>query len=101
MLFKLVHMVCQVTARQEAPMHHRVQRLDAPVKDLREAGQFADALDLNPGLTKDLFGAAGAVDFDAEFGQSGREVRQSGLVRDTDNGAHMVLQNSFRGRWSV
>ena len=59
-----------------------VQRLDAAVHDLREAGEVLDAADLEPGRLELARGAAGRDHLDAELGQAAGEVDDAALVGD-------------------
>ena len=73
-----------VPAREDATMDIRVQRLHAPVEDLGEPGDGADANDLEAGLLEHRSGAARRYDLVAGLGESAREIRDSCLVRDAD-----------------
>ena len=55
-----------VADRQQAAMHLRMQRLDAPVHHLGEAGEIRDVDHREAGVGDRLGGAAGGDDLDAE-----------------------------------
>ena len=61
-----------------------MQRLDAPVHDLREAREVLDRADVQPGLGQLRRGAAGGDDLDAEVRQAAREIHDAALVRDRE-----------------
>ncbi|MCY1238704.1 hypothetical protein D9M72_514580 [compost metagenome] len=72
---------------QDAAVHARVERLDAAVQHLRRAGNFLDLLD-GDACGRDLLrGGAGGDDLDACFVQALRELLQTGLVVDRDQGS--------------
>ena len=76
------HVLGVVAQREQAGVELRVQRLDAAVHDLREAGEVLDRADLEPGLAQRARGAAGGDELDAELGQAAREVDDAALVGD-------------------
>jgi hypothetical protein len=75
-----------------------VQRLDAPVHDLREAREIVDGPDGDAGALELLRGAAGGDDLDAEIGEAGREVDDPALVRDRQQSAADPDRSRF-GQW--
>jgi hypothetical protein len=64
-----------------------VQRLDAPVHHLREAGEVVDRADLDAGLGEAPGGAAGRDDLDAEVLEPLGELDEAALVGDRQQGA--------------
>ena len=68
--------------RQQAGVEARMQRLDAPVHDLRKAGEVLDRANLEARRSKLGRRAAGRHELDAELGQAAREVDDPALVRD-------------------
>ena len=54
-----------VADREQAAMHLGVQRLDAAVHHLREAGELGNVDDFQPGIGERLSGAAGRDGLDA------------------------------------
>jgi hypothetical protein len=64
-----------------------MQRLDAPVHDLREAGEIVDGPDGDAGALELLRGAARGDDLDAQLGEAAREVDDPALVGDGQQGA--------------
>jgi hypothetical protein len=82
------HVLRLVAAGQEAGVDRRVERLDAAVEDLGEAGQFADVLDRQPGIGQQLLRAAGGDQLHAVLpGEFGGERDQPGLVGHAQQGA--------------
>ena len=75
-------------------MDHRVQRLDAPVHDFREACLFRYLDDFEARLAELPAGAAGREYFDAEFGKPLYKRNEVALVGDTDERASCA---GFRG----
>ncbi len=72
---------------QNAAVNLRMQRLDAPVEHLGEAGQFGDVFDGNAGFAKQFGRASGRNQFDAESDQFASEIDQPGFIGDAKNGA--------------
>ena len=58
------HMVGVAAQRQQPAMHHRVQRLHAPVHHLREPGQLRHVPHVQPRLADRPRRAAGGDEFD-------------------------------------
>ena len=71
-----------VADRQQAGVEARMQRLDAPVHDLRKAREVLDRAHLEARRGKLGRRAAGRDELDAELGQAAREVDDPSLVRD-------------------
>jgi hypothetical protein len=63
-----------------------VQRLDAAVHDLREAGEVVDRADREAGALELLGGAARGDDLDARLDEAGGEVDDPALVGDRQQG---------------
>jgi hypothetical protein len=63
-----------------------VQRLDAAVHHLREAGEVVDGADVEAGLAQLAGGAAGRDELDAERGEALGEVDDPALVGDRQQG---------------
>jgi len=59
-----------------------VQRLHAPVHDLRKAGEVLDRADVEAGRGQLGRGAAGRDELDAEIDQATGELDDAALVRD-------------------
>jgi hypothetical protein len=76
-----------VASREQSAMDLGMQRLDAPIHDLGEAGVVGDLDDAMPGIAQRLGGAAGREDLDAVAGEAGRQLQQPRLVRNGDQGA--------------
>jgi|GEM_PF-6315782 len=76
-----------VAHREQAAVDHRVQRLDAAVHHLREAGKVADVLHGQAGVAQRLGGAAGRDELDALVGQRAGEIDDSRLVGHGQQGA--------------
>ncbi len=93
-----------VAPRQQPAMDRRVQRLDATVHDLGEAGMVGDFGHRYVGLAQHLRRAAGRQDGDAAVVQELRELDQPRLVGDRDQGAgnlafgHRINPYCFRFR---
>lgn len=68
-------------------MHLGMQRLDPPVEHLREAGQFRDVFNRDAGIAQQLRRASSGDKFDAEARELAREVNESSLVGDAEDGA--------------
>ncbi len=69
-----------VAAGEQAGVELGMERLDAPVHDLREAGEVLDAADLQPGGHELPRGPARGDHLDAELGQPAGEVDDPALV---------------------
>ena len=76
-LLRRDHVRRVVAQREQARVELRVQRLDAPAHDLREAREVLDRADLEPGLAQRRGGAAGGDQLDAELGQARARSRRS------------------------
>ena len=83
----LRHVLGVVAQREQPGVEPRVQRLDAPVHDLREAREVVDGADVEPGLAQRGRGAAGRDELDAEADEAAGEVDDAGLVGDREQGA--------------
>ena len=86
-LLRRDHVRRVVAAREQAGVELRVQRLDAPAHDLREAREVVDRADLEPGRLERLGGAAGGDQLDAELGEALGEVDDPRLVRHGEHRA--------------
>jgi hypothetical protein len=75
-----------VAPRQQAAVDLRVQRLDAAVEHLGEAGVRRDLGDGDAFPGQQLRGAAGGENLDAERGERPGEVNDAGLFGDADEG---------------
>ena len=72
---------------QDAAVHLRMQRLDAPIKHLRKPGQLGNIFYGDAGIAQQLGRASGRNQLDAELGKFAGKIHQSGFVGDTKNGA--------------
>ena len=89
--------VLGVAAHGEQPgVQARVQRLHAPVHDLREAREVLDRADLEARVGERLGGAAGRDELDAEVGEAARELDDAALVGDRQQRA-LDLHRARRG----
>src|SRR5690606_31512357 len=79
-----VHVVLPVAASKQRAVDGRVQRLDAPLEDLRETGQVADLDDLQPGVAQRPGCAAGGYQFQPGRGEPAPGLLNTRLVRDAD-----------------
>ena len=84
MLARRVHVHRVVADREQAGVELRVKRLDAPVHDLREAGEVGDRADRDAGRLELVGGAAGRDDLDPELGETAGELDDPGLVGDRE-----------------
>ena len=66
----------QVAAGEDAGVDGGMERLDAAVEDLGEAGELGDGLDGDAGVGEGAMGAAGGVELDAEGGEAAGEARR-------------------------
>ena len=82
------HVLGAVAAREQAAVDRRVQRLDAAVEHLREAGVLGDLGHRQAGAGEQLRGAAGREQLDAERRQLARELDDAGLVGDGNQRLH-------------
>ena len=76
------HVLGVVAHGEQAGVELGMQRLDAAVHDLREAGEVVDGADREAGALELLRGAARGDDLDAELGEAGGEVDDPALVGD-------------------
>ena len=90
------HFVIGATAAEQAGMHDRMQGLDAAVHDLGKAGQGTDFGNRQTRLTQALRGSAGGNEVDAEGIESAREILQSGLVGNAEQGSTNGNQGAFK-----
>ena len=81
------HVLGVVAQRQQAAVELRVERLDAAVHDLREAGEVGDLAHLEPGLGQLPSRSAGRDDLDPELDQTACELDQPGLVGHRQQGS--------------
>ena len=80
-------MAAVFAAIQDAAVHLRMQRLDAPVEHFREPGQFGNIFYGNAGVAQQLGRASGRNQFHAQRGEFAGEIYQSGFVGDAKDGA--------------
>ncbi len=89
-----VQVVAAVAAGEDAAVNQRMQRLDAPVHHLGEAGDVGDVGHRQPGLGQRAGGAAGGDQFQAAPAQPVGQVDQAGFVGDTQKGSgHVTIRN--------
>ncbi len=74
------HRLVEPAAGKDAAMHLRVQRLDAPVHHLREAGEVGDLDHRDTGIGEQARRAAGGQDLDAQRRKPLREFADAALV---------------------
>jgi len=74
------HRLVDAAPAEQAAVHLRVQRFDAPVHDLGEAGQLAHLAYRQAGLAQAARAAAGGDQFHAERIQRARQINQPVLV---------------------
>ena len=72
---------------QDASMHLRMQRLDAPVQHFRKPGQLGNIFHGDAGVAQQLGRASGRNQFHAQRGEFAGEIYQSGFVGNAKNGA--------------
>ena len=80
------HVLGVVARREQAGVELGVQRLDAAVHDLREAGEVVDGADREAGALELLGGAARGDDLDAHLDETGGEVDDPALVGNRQQG---------------
>ena len=85
---------------EQAAMHLGMQRLDAAVHHLGEAGQIGDIRDGEAGIGDRLGGAAGRDQSDAQAGEGAGEVDQPGLVGNGKQRAFDAAEFVRHGRMS-
>ncbi len=79
-----------VAPREDAAVNAGMQRLDAAVEDLGEAGDVADGGGVQARLAQGGEGAAGGDEVPAPLGEASREVDDAGLVADAQECAHVA-----------
>ena len=79
-------------------MNSGMERLDAPVEDLGEAGEVRNGTGGDAGLGEVLEGAAGRDDVEAECDETAGEVGGAGLIVGGDEGDHPQVGRS--SSWS-
>ena len=82
----LRHVLGVVAQREQPGVEPRVQRLDAAVHDLREAGEVVDGADVEARIAQRGRGAAGRDELHAEADEAASEVHDAGLVGDGEQG---------------
>ena len=80
MLFDGTHVRRKVTARQQAAVDLRVQRLDPAIQHFREAGMVRNLGDGNAVLGEQLGRAASGEDADVVSGEAPGQFNEAGLV---------------------
>ncbi len=92
-----------VTARENAAVHLRMQRLHAPIEHFRKAGVIADLRHREAGVGERVRGAASRQEPDAELREAAREVDDPGLVGHGQQGlrARVGHGNRQSGRGSA
>ena len=85
--FHLAQMSRKIATPQNATMYLRHQRLDATIKDFREAGMFGNILDCQTRLTQRPCRAPRRKQFCTVGCKCTPQVNQSRLVRDGEKGA--------------
>ncbi len=78
--------VIPVATAEDATVNLGVQSLDAAVHHLGETGVVGDFGDRQTGLGQQLGGATGGEQIDTTLAQGAGELKDSGLVRDTQQG---------------
>ena len=99
MLLELGEMLRLVAPREDAAMHRRVQRLHAPVEDLRKAREIAYGAYRDARLSEDAEGVARREHLDAQAFEAARQFDQSSLVVRSENSVgheeFVVCSSSF------
>ncbi len=85
--FALHHRIVGATAAEEATVDLRMQRLDAPVHDLRKAREIGHFTHFDAGIGQRTRGTAGGQQLHATRHQLARELQQPGLVRNGNESA--------------
>ena len=86
-LGELALVVVEAEVCEEARVHGRVQRADAPVEVLGIPRHVGDLGDGQAGVGDGLRGAAGRDDLDARLHERGRELDEPALVAHGDQRA--------------
>ncbi len=90
-------MIRIVAARQKAPMHLWVERLESPIHHLGEAGQAGDVADWKPSGGQCRVSASGRNELDAVLQKSGREFDDVRFVGHREKGTSDRSQVAHRG----
>lgn len=99
-LGQLPLVVLQAQVGEDAGVHARVQRLDAAVQALGEAGQLLDLGDRDPGGGDTAGGGPGGDELHAGLVQPTGELLETGLVVDADKcTANDPLGVALGGHW--
>src|SRR5215210_1452350 len=86
LLDELLYVVGVSEIGQDAAVDPGVQRLDPPSENLRRARHLGDGDDCDPGLGESPRGATGRDDLEPHPGEPPRELLDSALVRNRDQG---------------
>ena len=89
MLLQLGQVLGPVAAGEDAAVDGGMQRFDAAVQHLREAGQLRDAAHLQPGLGQVALAAAGGEELRPQLQQPARQLHGAGFIVRCDDGAHV------------
>jgi hypothetical protein len=82
MLLHRAHVLGEIAPTEQAAVHERVQRLDAPIEHLGEARVLGHVLHLEPSLAQRARRAPRRKQAKAALGDHLGEVHETGLVRD-------------------
>ncbi len=85
--------VFAVAAREDAAVNRRMQRLDAAVHHLGEAGERRDTDDVESRCGQHTRGAAGRHEFEPAGGEAAREFCNAGLVGNAQQGSWHITQS--------
>jgi hypothetical protein len=85
-LLERAHVRRLIAAREESTVHQGVQRLQAAVEDLGEAGHLRHLAHRDTRFTEGACRPPSRDDFPAEVDELARELHEASLVRDRDQG---------------
>ena len=74
-------------AVQNTAVNFGMQRLDTAIEHFGKAGEVGDVFDGDAGIAQKLGSASGGDEFDAEIGETPREIDEAGFVGYAENGA--------------
>jgi len=84
MLLHLALMILVGAPRQDSAVNFRMQRLDASIEHLGQAGEIFDSSHFDSGRFQSRRGSSGRNDFHSVPDENPGQIRQTRLVRDAD-----------------
>ena len=86
MVFHRLGMFGIAAPAQNSAVNNGMKRLDAPAHNFGKTGMLSDIRDGNAGVAKRFSRSTGRKNFDISVGKKSSQCRQTGFVRNRDQG---------------